>query len=56
MVAKEWYEKLYASYDLVIHVDGKSMEDQINIRKNPKLKQQVKWLTLGVEAKSGVIV
>jgi hypothetical protein len=36
----------------VVHIDGKSMEDQIMIRKNPKLKYEAKWLTLAVEAKS----
>lgn len=56
MVAKEWYNKLYENYDLVVHIDGKSMEDQINIRKNAKLKSRIKWLSLAVEAKSGVIV
>jgi len=34
ITAKEWYEKLYEDYDLVIHIDGKSMEDQERVRKN----------------------
>ena len=32
--AKDWYEKLYKEYDLVIHLDGKSMEDQERVWKN----------------------
>jgi hypothetical protein len=50
--AKERYENLYKEYDLVIHIDGKSMEDQEYVWKNPKLKFDAKWLSLGVEAKS----
>ncbi len=56
MTAKEWYYKLYDKYDLVINIDGKSMEDQENIWKNWYLRKEAKRLTLGVEAKSGIIV
>lgn len=56
IVAKEWYKKLYEKYDLVIHVDGKSMEDQLMVWSNTKIQQEAKWLTLAVEAKSWIIV
>ncbi len=54
--AKERYGLLYDDYDFVIHIDGKSMEDQETIRKNNQIKFESKWLSLAVEAKSGVIV
>ncbi len=54
--AKEWYEKLYQEYDFVIHLDGKSMEDQERVQNNGFIKNEAKWLSLAVEAKSGVIV
>ena len=54
--AKEWYEKLYEEYDFVIHLDGKSMEDQERVWKNGFIRDSAKRLTLGVEAKSGIIV
>ena len=54
--AKEWYGRLYEKYDFVIHIDGKSMEDQEYIWKNPKLKFEAKRLSLAVEAKSWIIV
>lgn len=56
LTAKKRYELLYEEYDLVIHVDGKSMEDQEWIWKNNKIKLEAKWLSIGVEAKSGIIV
>ena len=56
VTAKEWYDKLYEDHDLVIHIDGKSMEDQERIWKNRELKMSYKWLSMWVEAKSGMIV
>lgn len=52
--AKDWYRLLYKKYDLVVHIDWKSMEDQENIWKNPRLKFEVKRLTLAVEAWSWI--
>ena len=46
MSAKEWYTELYKEYDFVIHVDGKSMEDQERVWKNGYIRDEAKWLTL----------
>ena len=54
--AKEWYEKQYEEYDFVIHLDGKSMEDQERIRKNKILKFSYKRISMAVEAKSWAIM
>ena len=56
ITAKEWYEVLYLEYDFVIHLDGKSMEDQERVWKNWFIRDDAKWLSLGVEAKSWTIV
>jgi len=50
--AKERYTKQYEDYNLIIHLDGKSLEDQERVWKNPKLKFSYKWLSMAVEAKS----
>lgn len=54
--AKERYEKLYQEYDFVIHLDGKSMEDQERVWKNGFIRNEAKRLSLAVEAKSWIIV
>ena len=54
--AKEWYGRLYEEYDLVIHIDGKSMEDQERVWRNGFIRERAKRLTLWVEAESGIIV
>lgn len=54
--AKERYELLYKEYDFVIHLDGKSMEDQERVWKNWFIRDDAKWLSLAVEAKSGTVV
>jgi hypothetical protein len=50
--AKERYTKQYETYDLIIHLDGKSMEDQERVRKNAEVRLRVKWISVAVEAKS----
>lgn len=50
--AKERYETQYEKYDFVIHLDGKSFEDQERIWKNKKLKLAYKRMSMAVEAKS----
>jgi hypothetical protein len=50
--AKERYDKEYEQYDLIVHLDGKSMEDQERVRKNNKLRLVVKRISVAVEAKS----
>ena len=54
--AKERYEEHYLEYDFVIHLDGKSFEDQERIWKNPCLKLVYKWISMAVEAKSWTIL
>lgn len=56
ITAKERYDELYKKYDLVIHLDGKSMEDQPLIQENNILKHHYKRLSIAVEARSWVIV
>ena len=56
MTAKEWYGHLYKDYDFVIHLDGKSMEDQERVWKNGFIRTAARRLSLAVEAKSGVVV
>jgi protein-tyrosine-phosphatase len=51
MTAKEWYEELYKLYDFVIHLDGKSLEDQHRVQQNHQLKNQYKRISMAVEAK-----
>ncbi len=56
LTAKERYGELYKEYDFVIHLDGKSMEDQERVRKNGFIRDEAKRLTLWVEAMSWTIV
>lgn len=56
MDAKEWYDELYKIYDFVIHIDGKSMEDQERIRSNSFLINKTNRLTMWVEAKSWILL
>lgn len=55
MTAKEWYEELYKLYDFVIHLDGKSLEDQHRVQQNHQLKNQYKRISMAVEAKGWLI-
>lgn len=50
--SKEFFNKLYKEFDLIINLDGKSMEDIPTVQANPKLFFSTKWISQAMEIQS----
>ena len=56
MSAKERYENQYETYDFIIQLDWKSLEDQEYVWKNSVLKMAYKRISMAVEVKSWIVL